>query len=209
MVERRRRKLALPSLLVACMMGGAYYMVLHGTKGLSISSSGGSFTLAEYNLHTPTMRHGRLEKKGPLASLAMVGEGWTKAQLCYPAEWRQARLRGIKQRPPSRWCAILWNHKYKVIYIKNPKTAGTTLASNYFTECGADGATDTCLRLFNYSRPKNVRRMLKAWNQYFVFTFSRNILSRSISQYQVGACAEGGGEAAGLCFQCVWWVGCL
>jgi len=100
---------------------------------------------------------------------------------------RERRQLGEKPDPPLPICTMAVNHRYKLIYLKTPKAAGTT-AMAYFTTCGADkAAKDYCLTYvdFNSVNQTEVQRLLASWEDYFVFTFVRNPLSRAISQYQV------------------------
>lgn len=212
--ERRQRGRTASILLLASMLGGAYFLLApnfwallpsHGSTG-GRGGGGGSgspagastagYTLAQYNVDTPTRRFGRQLKSGPVAILKLVSEGLTKEELCYPPAWRAPRLTGgdigstaaaaaaTRQAPPC--CNIMFNKRYRIIYLKAPKTAGTTLAANYFGLCGdPDADPDTCLIMLNYSRLKKVDMLLRAWDDWFVFSFSRNVLRRTISQYQV------------------------
>lgn len=59
-----------------------------------------------YSADTPALVHGSLPKHGPLASVAAVGAGGTRARLFFPPTWHAARLAGGRVGPPpSKWCA--------------------------------------------------------------------------------------------------------
>ena len=90
----------------------------------------------------------------------------------------------------------------------------------YFTDCSEPTAADRCVRLLNYTDAAMVQHLVDAWPDYFVFSFSRNVLRRAISQYQVrsrqrGGCRPGGRQPraascrprqgwAGVGGSCVW-----
>jgi hypothetical protein len=80
-------------------------------------------------------------------------------------------------------CHLHGTCRYRLIFVKTPKTAGTTLAT-FFTDCRVPGAADHCLRMAAYGNASNIAHIAAAWNDYFVFGFSRNPLRRAISQYQ-------------------------
>ena len=63
--------------------------------------------------------------------------------LSFPVEWKRARLGGEKPAPPVKWCAVMFNDKYRIIYLKCPKTAGTPLIY-YFGERRGRLAAGTC-----------------------------------------------------------------
>lgn len=281
MAEKRRRAAAAAAAGVArtvfllVVLGAGTYILTHrgGAGGaLPAPATPRGRTLAEYDVESPFRTHGRLKKRGPLGALAMVGSGLSRAELCFPPAWREARLAGDKQAPPAKWCAIMFNDKYKLVYVKCPKTAGTTLVT-YFTDCSAPDAADRCFRLLDYtnatmvgprrrearlraglagtltaaeaacfggasgaclpdqwppgppasracrlSQPSQrcpalpprlcqVQHLLDSWDDYFAFSFSRNVLRRAISQYQV-RCRDGWeaqqqpGGACRLCCCC-------
>ena len=73
--------------------------------------------------------------------------------------------------------------RYRLIYVKCAKTAGTTLLS-YFSACGFPASKDRCLRMAALSNATAVRHLLDVWPDYFVFGFSRNVLLRAVSQHR-------------------------
>ncbi len=160
MVEKRRRAAAAGAartFFLLILLGAGTYVLTHHSGGAKpAAATPRGRTLAEYHVESPFRTHGRLKKRGPLGSLAMVGSGLTRAELCFPPAWREARLAGDKQPPPAKWCAIMFNDKFKLIYVKCPKTAGTTLVT-YFTDCSAPDATDRCFRLLDYTNATMVR----------------------------------------------------
>lgn len=80
-------------------------------------------------LEAGTPVHGRMRKRGPLPSLVELAAGRSAAELGYRDAWAAQRLAGSKPPFPSKWCAIMFNDKYKLIFLKCPKTAGNTLVS--------------------------------------------------------------------------------
>lgn len=157
MAEKRRRTAAVAAAGAArtafllVVLGAGTYLLTHRSHGAAPAAPAPrGRTLAEYDVESPFRTHGRLKKRGPLGSLSMVGSGLSRAELCFPTAWREARLAGDKQPPPAKWCAIMFNDKFKLIYVKCPKTAGTTLVT-YFTDCSAPDAADRCFRLLDYT----------------------------------------------------------
>ena len=62
----------------------------------------------------------------PAPAVLARGENATLT-LAYPIAWREPRLRGAHTPAPFKWCAVMFNDKYRIIYLKCPKTAGTPL----------------------------------------------------------------------------------
>ncbi len=83
----------------------------------------------DLQLEAGTPVHGRMRKRGPLPSLVELAAGRSAAELGYRGAWAAQRLAGSKPPFPSKWCAIMFNDKYKLIFLKCPKTAGNTLVS--------------------------------------------------------------------------------
>ncbi|KAI7840973.1 hypothetical protein COHA_005202 [Chlorella ohadii] len=133
-------------------------------------------------LEAGTPVHGRMRKRGPLPSLVELAAGRSAAELGYRDAWAAQRLAGSKPPFPSKWCAIMFNDKYKLIFLKCPKTAGNTLVG-YFGLCIKD-QRDTCLAFLDANNATELQRLVDVWQDYFVFGFTRNILARAISQYR-------------------------
>ncbi|KAI7836697.1 hypothetical protein COHA_009473 [Chlorella ohadii] len=95
--------------------------------------------------------------------------------------WTRQRAACTAPPFPSKWCAAMFNVKYKLIYLKCPKAAGNTLVS-LFGNCEVD-AVDTCLKYVDLANTSEVQHVVSKWQDYFVFSFSRNILARALSQY--------------------------
>ena len=142
------------------------------------------------DLDSPAALNGLMTKHGPSAMVTGVrgalaaGQNATLA-LAYPLTWREPRLAGAHTPPPFKWCAVMFNDKYRLIYIKCAKTAGTPLIF-YFGQCvpGAADNLDSCLTMIDVDDAAQVQHLIDAWPHYFVFGFSRNILARAISQYK-------------------------
>lgn len=137
---------------------------------------------ADLSAGTPT--HGHLVKRGPQTSLAALAEGRDLLDLSYLKEgnWAAERLVGSAQPFPSKWCAALYNDKYKLIFLKCPKTASTSLV-DHFGDCKFD-TRDTCLAFVRHDNVSEVQHVVSHWQDYFVFGFTRNILARAISMYR-------------------------
>ena len=200
--QMSRTALAARALLLLAITALVLYSTTkrHAPGAILHSASRGGF--AGVDVATQAAFSGRVAKHGPLAMLSALEKGRTRAELCYPEPWRAARAAkssakgstggdssgsGSSVAPvvhPHKWCSIMWNDKYKLIYTKCTKTAGTTLV-NYFSSCADNPAPeDRCLRFANLTSPADIAHLLEVWDDYFVFSFSRNVLRRAISQYQ-------------------------
>lgn len=78
-------------------------------------------------LESGTPVHGRLRKWGPIPVLLELAAGHSWANLSYREAWAMQRLSGVRPPPPAKVCTVMYNHKYKLIFLKCPKTAGNTL----------------------------------------------------------------------------------
>jgi hypothetical protein len=72
--------------------------------------------------------------------------------------------------------------------VKNVKAAGSTIVT-YFKDCAVMGPNDgpfewRCLRTLNFGNALEVAHLLRVWNDYFVFSWGRNVLQRAVSQYR-------------------------
>jgi hypothetical protein len=190
-------------LLLAVSALVLYSATKRHAPGAILHSAFHSGGFAGVDVTTQATFSGRVAKHGPLAMLSALEKGRTRAELCYPEPWRAARVAngstggggatkgstggGASVAPvvhPHKWCSIMWNDKYKLIYTKCTKTAGTTLV-NYFSSCADNPAPlDRCLHFANLTNPANISHLLEVWRDYFVFSFSRNVLRRAIRQYQ-------------------------
>lgn len=130
----------------------------------------------------PLRVYGRLNKQGPPPILPTIFRGGTRNEVCFPAQWSIGRQKGETPTMPTKCCEMMYNDKYKIIFVKVTKTAGTTLI-RYFTECNVEGADDRCLKHLDFKNHTDVQHILDSWTEYFVFGFSRNVLARAISQY--------------------------
>lgn len=160
--------LGLTVLVVCC--------TIHGDRGTARSTSRPSLLDA-------ARVHGLVTKGGPLAVVSMLAEGRKWNDLLFPPHWIKQRLAGDKADPPSKYCNPMINDKYKLIYLKCPKTAGTTVMDGYFSHCDVPKHYDYCLHMADYTNTTEVDHLLKVWDEYFVFGFSRNVLRRAVSQY--------------------------
>lgn len=186
-VHRKRRPL-LPSGSLFLLAAAVWYL-------------GHSFwphrTPARLDAYTQLSLHGRVTKHGPVVGLAQLSALFTgidnpdpnmASALYYPGDWRQQRLAGKRPPPPGRLCAIMWNDALKVIFVKNVKAAGSTLVT-YFKDCAVMGPNDgpfewRCLRTLNFGNATQVEHLMRVWDDYFVFSFGRNVLVRSLSQFR-------------------------
>ncbi|KAL4434487.1 hypothetical protein ABPG75_000928 [Micractinium tetrahymenae] len=126
-----------------------------------------------------------LRSTGYLEAAAHAQHG--EAVPLFPPDWVKARLGGQQSAPPPlRVAHIMLSDRYKLIYVKCTKTAGSSLV-RAFTDTLCDcqeGAPCGCLGFVNYTDPAAVQHAIDSWDDYFVFPFSRNVLRRAVSQYQ-------------------------
>ncbi|KAI3432825.1 hypothetical protein D9Q98_010409 [Chlorella vulgaris] len=127
--------------------------------------------------------HGLVTKGGPLAVVSKLAEGRKRSDLLFPPDWVKQRLAGDKADPPSKYCNAMISDKYKLIYLKCPKTASTSVLDGYFSNCVVPKRYDYCLHMVDYTNITDVKHLLSMWDEYFVFGFSRNVLRRAVSQY--------------------------
>ncbi|PSC76443.1 Polycomb group FIE2 [Micractinium conductrix] len=122
--------------------------------------------------------------EGPLLSLAaLAAHSGGAPDPLFPADWLERRLLGKASHPQVPACTLAVNHKYKIIYAKVPKAAGTT-AMAYFTNCDDVRSEDHCLQFTNPYNATLMAHLHAHWADYFVFAFTRNVLTRTVSQYQ-------------------------
>jgi hypothetical protein len=126
-------------------------------------------------------RFGRTEKAGtPLLRLHMTYNSTsTQPELM---QWAKSKLDSepFITMPPV--CPIFFNDKYKIIFLKIPKTGGSTLAT-YFTMCKDAKPQEFCLKHLDTGNFSEVKHIQQQWNDYFVFSFTRNVFARTVSQY--------------------------
>ncbi|PRW20519.1 DNase I [Chlorella sorokiniana] len=130
-------------------------------------------------------RFGDARAPGPQAALVAIAGSSSACDLSYwhGCPWTEQRLAGNAPPFPSKWCATLYNDKYRLIFLKCPKTAGTALLPQ-FKVCGFGNTTDRCLKFVDVNNATEVQHVVSKWQDYFVFGFSRNILARTVSQYR-------------------------
>ena len=177
---RSKRARLVRAAVYAAVAGLALYML----AGLMPASGAGRG--AAFDVLTPPSLHGQVAKRGPLAyvaQLAALREDQQARDLYFPEAWMQRRVKGERSAPPAAPAPIMWNDKYKIIFVKNVKTAGSTLL-NYFTICTDAAPSDRCLTYMDVGNATHVQHLLDVWDSYYVFTFGRNVLRRTISQYQ-------------------------
>lgn len=95
------------------------------------------------------------------------------------------------------------------MYVRLPKTGSTTITSS-FRECVSNTTGQRgCLRWLHNARPDiTAGELEEIWRTYFVFTFTRNVWTRAVSQWQVGrvrgadVCGDRGGCGRGKHFGC-------
>ena len=79
------------------------------------------------DLEAGTPVYGRMDKRGPFPGLVEMAAGRSSDELSYRAAWSAQRLAGGDPPFPTKWCAVMINDRYKIIYLKCPKAAGNTL----------------------------------------------------------------------------------
>ena len=85
--------------------------------------------LPQLDLAASSRLHGLLAKAGPQPALEAIANGAMPLDLAYweGSPWTRQRAACTAPPFPSKWCAAMFNDKYKLIYLKCPKAAGNTL----------------------------------------------------------------------------------
>eukprot|EP01025_Chloroclados_australasicus_P023898 TRINITY_DN24081_c0_g1_i6.p1 TRINITY_DN24081_c0_g1~~TRINITY_DN24081_c0_g1_i6.p1 ORF type:complete len:370 (+),score=11.61 TRINITY_DN24081_c0_g1_i6:82-1110(+) len=94
--------------------------------------------------------------------------------------------------PQVAQCQVFISHKYKLIYVKNAKTGGSSLVNNFGRTCNRWNDTTTNRECISgaFRKPGDPLQEIpnqefaeKIWQEYFVFTGIRNPFSRAASAY--------------------------
>lgn len=85
---------------------------------------------------------------------------------------------------PDPWgCRLYFNHAYKIMFVRTAKTGSTTIVESIFPPCNVSPDVPHCMqRVADTSM--EAADVIDIWRKYTVFTFTRNVWSRGISQYQ-------------------------
>ena len=86
--------------------------------------------------------------------------------------------------PAFPHCRVFVNHAYKVVYLRAPKVASTTIL-DFFGSCGRPeqgGNKTSCLTPLEVATPEEYAEL---WRSYFVFGFTRNPWARAVSSYRM------------------------
>lgn len=175
-------------LLAACLLGS----IRHKQAVWPVSSAriGAQAPEIGFDVAVPSSLAGKTQKHGKLGILTQLNRAHKQhgeAVPLFPPEWVAQRVGGDRHAPPPlRVAHIMISDKYKLVYVKCTKTAGSSMV-RAFTEslCGCqEGVPCDCLSFVNYTDPAAVQHAIDSWDDYFVFGFSRNVLRRAISQYQ-------------------------
>eukprot|EP01026_Neomeris_dumetosa_P042251 TRINITY_DN3515_c0_g1_i11.p1 TRINITY_DN3515_c0_g1~~TRINITY_DN3515_c0_g1_i11.p1 ORF type:complete len:455 (-),score=26.64 TRINITY_DN3515_c0_g1_i11:186-1550(-) len=91
----------------------------------------------------------------------------------------------IEPLPMSGPCGVFINHKFKFIFVKNTKVAGTSIMEYFGWQCNTKNYknTDNCFQKPDKNNIPNAFVARKIWKQYFVFTSARNPFTRAASAY--------------------------
>ncbi|PRW60994.1 Sulfotransferase family [Chlorella sorokiniana] len=181
--------LLLAVVLLAAALAGVCMLMANPTSqlvwGLGCAAvQPGLPQLTAVDLAAGTPTHGHLVKRGPQSSLEALAQGRNILELSYLPEgdWATQRLAGSAPPFPSKWCAAMFNDKYRLIYVKCPKTASTSLV-DHFGDCTFD-SRDTCLAFVRFDNASEVQHVVSHWQDFFVFGFTRNVLARAVSMYR-------------------------
>lgn len=114
--------LAIPVLAALVLASSTFGIWLADTRQLPLPE-------LPADLEVSMPMHGRLVKRGPQAGLEMLAQGSSLSEMMYGPQsvWAMQRLAGKTPPFPSKYPNIMYNDKYRIIYCKSPKTAGTTL----------------------------------------------------------------------------------
>ena len=85
---------------------------------------------------------------------------------------------------PDPWgCRLYFNHAYKAMFIRTAKTGSTTIIESIFPPCLYNSEVAHCMERVADSNMTS-DQVIELWEKYTVFTFTRNVWTRAISQYQ-------------------------
>eukprot|EP01026_Neomeris_dumetosa_P046858 TRINITY_DN4001_c0_g1_i1.p1 TRINITY_DN4001_c0_g1~~TRINITY_DN4001_c0_g1_i1.p1 ORF type:complete len:362 (-),score=33.02 TRINITY_DN4001_c0_g1_i1:658-1743(-) len=157
-------------------------------------------SLGELLMGVPSI-HGRVEKKGmlPLKYWWNIKNEDFKNAVNQTIRDRQIEFvddifkeRGMEANenmerlPLSGPCPVFINHHYKFIFLKNTKTAGTSMWDYFGMFCdrqGGLGQRPYCFEMANLNKIPNDQAAEDMWKDYYVFTNGRNPYVRGASAY--------------------------
>jgi Sulfotransferase family len=145
------------------------------------------------DLDAPSAAHGWVEKAGPAALRSWHASEDVPRRKAWDA-YLQKRASGeisltqsfdsVPPHGPDPWgCRLYFNHAYKIMFVRTAKTGSTTIVESIFPPCNVRPDVDHCMQRVADSTmlPEEV---INLWKHYTVFTFTRNVWTRGISQYQ-------------------------
>ena len=87
--------------------------------------------------------------------------------------------------PAFPYCRVFVNHQYKILYLRAPKVASTTILG-FFGSCGRPdqgGNKTSCLSPLE--EVGSAAAYSEMWRSYFVFGFTRNPWARAVSSFRM------------------------
>jgi hypothetical protein len=157
------------------------------------SSSPKSNKLPLLDIDAPSAVHGWVSKAGPAALRSWHAsediprrEAWDtflekRASGSIPLT--QA-FDSVPPHGPDPWgCRLYFNHAYKIMFVRTAKTGSTTIVESIFPPCNVAPDVPHCMqRVADTSMA--AEEVAALWKKYTAFTFTRNVWTRGISQYQ-------------------------
>lgn len=145
------------------------------------------------DLQAPSTVHGWVTKTGPatLSSWASSEdqprrESWDKflRQRASGAISLTQAYSSVPPHGPDPWgCRLYFNHAYKAMFIRTAKTGSTTIIESIFPPCLYNPKVPHCMERVADTN-MTAQEVAALWEKYTVFTFTRNVWTRAISQYQ-------------------------
>ncbi|KAL4536786.1 hypothetical protein Ndes2526A_g06292 [Nannochloris sp. 'desiccata'] len=157
------------------------------------SSSDKSLNLPLLDLEASSAAHGWVFKAGPAALRSWHSsediprrEAWDnflEKRAAGDIPLTQA-YDSVPPHGPDPWgCRLYFNHAYAIMFVRTAKTGSTTIIESIFPPCNVSPDVPHCMhRVADTSM--SAAEVTKLWKKYTVFTFTRNVWSRGISQYQ-------------------------
>lgn len=152
-----------------------------------------SFKLPLLDLEAPSAVHGWVSKAGPAALRSWHADediprrkAWDiflKKRASGEIPLTQA-FPSVPPHGPDPWgCRLYFNHAYKIMFVRTAKTGSTTIVESIFPPCNISPDVPHCMQRVA-DTTMSAAEVTALWKKYTVFTFTRNVWSRGVSQYQ-------------------------
>ena len=139
------------------------------------------------------LTHGWVHKSGPAAvdSWHMSADARRRAQWDAFLEARDsgkvpmdAAYSSVPPHGPDPWgCRLYFNKEYKIFFVRTAKTGSTTILESVLPACVKSPDVPYCLQRVSDTQ-MSIEEVAGLWMDFTAFTFTRNVWSRAVSQYQ-------------------------